>query len=224
MKKVLAIFLIFVIAFPASIVFAASDVSVEFDFEGFAGKEATQDSTTFDWMDYEGKSETAWTSANLVNSDTWLEPATRTDGESGTAVRMITKDGTTAYSTSNQYPFMIRSKGHGVSETYPEVWFSFDWMVEDHNADHEMRAYLLKAGSASVQTKIFAIGTDGKLLTAAGATDISIEVGEWHNYEMCMSMTEGLLFYMDGQFLNKLSTIYISEANWMFLQALIGQI
>ena len=221
MKKLLGLFLVVVMVFAMYTVYAVSDVSVEFDFEGFAGKEATQDSTTLEWMDYTAKSETPWTSANFVNNDTWLEPATRTDSVSGTAMRMVTKYGTTAYSSSNQFAFMIRPKGHSVSEAYPETWFSFDWMVEDLNADHEMRAYMLKTGSGNAQIRLFGIAaTNGVLSTAAGATDITIVPGEWHTYEMCMSLTDGLLFYMDGQFLNKLPTVYLSEATWMFMHIL----
>lgn len=221
MKKIAAILLIFMMLFSFSSVYAADEKILTFDFEGFAGGEPTQDSTTFTWMNYTELSETPWTSANFVNNDTWFEPAERTDSEEGgTALRIVTNDGTTAYNTAKQYAFMIRPQSTGLSGAYPEIWFRFDWMVEDLNSMHSMNAYLQQYGGANAQQTIFGIGTNGVLSTTAGSTGITIAPGEWHTYEMCMSLTEGLIFYMDGTYLNSTPTIYLTEATWMFMQVL----
>lgn len=223
MRKILSILLVVSIAItilPISTVYAVSNTDILYDFEGFAGGTPTQDSTTLTWMGYDEAHEEPWTSANLNKSDTWLEPGVRTGSPSGTTMRIVTRDNTTSYNANNRYVFMSRPKQHVVSTTYPEVWFSFDWMVEDHNAEHSMRAYLQVSGGANEQKQLFTIGTNGKLSTLAGSTDVTISTGSWHTYEMCMSSTEGVMFYLDGQLLNSVSTVYTTQANWMFMQTL----
>ncbi len=223
MKKILAVILIvsmLITTIPMASVYAASDVSVLFDFDGFAGGKRTQDASTLTWMGYNDISETPWVSTSLVNSDTWLEPATRTDSVAGTAMRMVTNNGTTRYNANNRYAFVNRPQSHSVSSTHPEIWYRFEWMVEDYNAEHSMRAYLQAQGGANTQMSIFSIDTKGKLSTTAGTTDIKISTGQWHTYEMCMSMTDGLLFYLDGELLNRTSTRYSVQSNWMFMQVL----
>ncbi len=223
MKKIVGIFLIFVMLMSFSTAYAANEIQVAFDFEGFAGEEPSQDSTTFSWMNYTDLGETPWTSANLINNDTWLEPAERTDLENGgTAMRMVTKDATTAYQSGKQWAFMIRPKSNALTNSYPEIWFRFEWMVEDLNCEHAMKAYVQPYGGAKAQQYIFGIGTNGVLTTTAGATDITITPGTWHTYEMCMSLTDGLIFYLDGQYVNSTSQVYLSVETWMFMQTLLN--
>lgn len=223
MKKILGILLIFAMLFSFSTAYAADEISVTFDFEGFAGGEPSQDSSTFDWMDYSGLSETPWTSANFVNNDTWLEPAERTDSEDGgTALRIVTKDATTAYVSGKQWAFMIRPKSNALSNAYPEIWIRFDWMVEDLNCEHAMKAYMQPYGGGQSQQYVFGIGANGILTTTAGATNVSVTPGEWHTYEMCMSLTDGLIFYMDGNYLNSTSQVYLLAHTWMFMQTLVN--
>lgn len=223
MRKLLSILLAVSMAItilPISTVYAVNNTDILYDFEGFAGRSSTQDSTTLTWMGYSEAQEDPWTSANFSKADTWLEPGTRTGSKSGTTMRMVTKDNTTSYNANNRYVFMSRPKQHVVSTTYPEVWFSFDWMVEDHNAEHSMRAYLQKAGGANEQQQLFTIGTNGTLSTLAGSTSVTVAAGSWHTYEMCMSATDGVMFYLDGQLLNSTSAVYTTQANWMFMQTL----
>ncbi len=197
MKKLLALILIVVLSLSTLPAFATPLVK-SYNFEGFENDEPAQDSNAWTWItlnQYE-----YWRTEDSQNqtklSDTWLEPATRTGDVTGTALRFYTKDGTTPYNASTAQPRLYRGNGVPINT---ESKFSLDWMVEDHNADHFIQMTLRTTAGATGTFVPFKIDLNGKLTSFGVDTGVTITPGEWHNYEMILSVTEGLFVYMDGK-------------------------
>ncbi len=195
MKKILALILIVVLSLSTLPAFAVPLVK-SFDFEGFEDDEPAQDASGWTWTTMNQYA--YWrTDEKFVATDSWLEPVARTGDVTGTALRIYAKDGTTAYNKSNANPMVYRGNGIPIST---ETKFNLDWMVEDLNAAHYIQMQIKKVGASSHNYHVpFRIEKSGKLLTFGVDTGMTIAPGEWHNYEMILSTTEGVFMYVDGK-------------------------
>ncbi len=193
MKKILALILIVVLSLSTLPAFATPLVK-SFNFEGFENDEPAQNTSAWTWIGL-NQWEFWYTDAKFVATDSWLEPVARTGDVTGTALRFHTKDGTTAYDAANANPMFYRGNGVPINT---ESKFSLDWMVEDHNAAHYIQMSLKTVSGATGYFFPFRIETSGKLLTFGEDTGMTINPGEWHTYEMILSVTEGLFMYVDG--------------------------
>ena len=211
MKKLLAICLIVVMMLPVSVAYAAYDkYFMDFEYEDFKNAEPVQNGSDIDWIPF-NTWDAAWTLSNYANSGTYLEPAAR---GTGTAMRMRT-DGSKAYSTSYNTVFILRPTDFPPASG-GQVWMKFDWMVEDHNASHEIRGY-----TYNVQGTFLQIGTDGVLKAGGTSTGIDIPAKEWHTYEICFANGTRILYYLDGTLIHSETRTYNTTLRqFMFLEIL----
>lgn len=193
MKKILALLLVLVLSFSAIPAFATPLVK-SFNFEGFENDEPAQNTSAWTWITL-NQWEFWYTDAKFVATDSWLEPAARTGDVTGTALRYVTKDGTTAYNATNAHPMFYRGNGVPINT---ESKFSLDWMIEDLNAAHYIQMQLTTVSSGMGYFIPFRIDTNGKLFSFGVDTGVTIAPGEWHTYEMIISVTEGAFMYVDG--------------------------
>ncbi len=222
MKKFLSVLLVMVMTvtlLPLQAAFAA-DVTIGFDFEAYQGSAPTQDPGSFTWVGY-NQWETAWQASRFTTTDTWLEPAAR---GTGTALRLFTKDNTTAApaAANDRTVYMNRPRSAGPAGG-GELWVSFDWMIEDYNAIHKIAMYLyVKNGTTYKNTyhDFFVIDMTGALSALGTKVGMTIKPGEWHTYAVCMSKTnKQLLFYVDDALVHTVEKDHNgNQSTFLFLQ------